>query len=168
VKLSIGRLWLVFWVAFIVPAAGEPMPVTLGPVEHEPAEVVIETPDGTQTTYTPAQLEEFPTYTLTTTTPWRSEPARFEGPLLVDVLRAHGLDQLPAIMITAENDFMVEMESEVWNVTHVLMATRVNGKPLTRRERGPVLLVIDAADYEREAAIGERHLVWMVSRIHGP
>jgi len=168
VKLRAAHLWIVFWVGFVIPAAGDPMPVTLAPVEHEAAEVVIETPDGDRTTYTPALLEGFPTYSLTTTTPWRSEPARFEGPLLIDILKAHGLDQLPAIMITAENDFMVEMGSEVWTAAPILVATRVNGKPLTRRERGPVLFVIDAADYEREPAIGERHLVWMVSRIHGP
>ncbi|GGB42190.1 hypothetical protein GCM10011316_12630 [Roseibium aquae] len=142
--------------------------MTLEPVLHQPAELVVEAPDGTVTTYTPETLEALPTFRVTTKTPWRLEPADFDGVLLADLLKKHGLDQLPAVIVTAENDFMVEMPKETWEAAPFLIATRANGVPLTRRNRGPILFVVDAEDYERETVIRERHLVWMVNRIHAP
>ena len=47
--------------------------------------------DGTEKSYSPADLEKFQTYSLTTTTPWRDDPADFQGVLLNDVLAANGL-----------------------------------------------------------------------------
>lgn len=139
--------------------------VELPVIEHMLASLDIETSDGAAMTYTPADLEEFPTYRIETTTPWRDEAAVFDGVLLRDVLEAHDLAELPAVRLVAENDFSTTIERPVWESAPVLIATRVNGEPLTRRQRGPLLIVVPQEEFERHEFILERHLVWMISRI---
>ena len=63
---------LQFFVAmFLAVFAGQgvlasPKPVALDPIEHQDAQLVIESPDGVSVTYTPEMLESLPTYELTT------------------------------------------------------------------------------------------------------
>lgn len=139
--------------------------VTLAPISHAQATLTVVAEDGSSTSYTPADLETLPTYRMETTTPWRDTPSAFEGVLLADLLRAHGLDQTSAIRIVAENDFASKMEREVWETLPILIATRVDGQPHNRRERGPIQFIIDADDYASSDVASESHLVWMASRI---
>ena len=60
--------------------------------------------DGSEIRYSPAALEELPTYRMRTTTPWREEPAEFEGVLLKDILEANGLADVEAINVATENE----------------------------------------------------------------
>ena len=153
----------VFWAS--VAAAQTPEPSTLSPIEHMDAELVVTGADGSETSYSPAELETLPTYRLRTTTPWREEPADFDGVLLTDLLERHGLLELESIEVLAENDFRTVIPRAVWDSVPVLLATRVNGAALTRRERGPILFVIGAEDFARNPVVSESHLVWMAARI---
>ncbi|MEO3415242.1 hypothetical protein AAFO92_11345 [Roseovarius sp. CAU 1744] len=139
--------------------------VELAPVAHKDATLVVVGADGTEIAYSPAQLEELPTYSLTTRTPWRDEPARFEGVLLTDLLAANGIANASAISIIAENDYATVMSQEVWNDVDVLVATRVDGRPHTRRARGPIQFVIDMEAYTTSEFTSEQNLVWMAARI---
>ena len=149
------------------PFAGHtgPVLVELADVQHHTARLEIQAADGKAVTYTPEDLEDFPTYRIETKTPWREEAAIFEGVLLRDVLEAHGLSDLPQIRAIAENDYSTSIEREIWEQAPVLIATRVNGRPLSRRERGPLLIVVPQEEFERHEFISERHLVWMISEI---
>ncbi|MEM1386209.1 MAG: molybdopterin-dependent oxidoreductase [Pseudomonadota bacterium] len=142
-----------------------PKAVTLDPMQHHSAEILVVNPDGNAVTYTPAELETFPNYRLSTTTPWRDETAQFDGVLLRDVLEANGLADATAILVTAENDFSATIPREVWETHDVLVATRVDDKPHSRRARGPIQIVIDMAAYEASEVAREEHLVWMAARI---
>ena len=142
-----------------------PKPVTLDPVVHQDAELEIHLKDGSVARYTPAELETLPTYQMTTTTPWRAEPATFEGVLLSDLLERHGLLGVDEITITAENDFSSQMERDVWLSAPILVATRVNGQPHSRRARGPIQFVVSAEDLQSLSLFEESHLVWMAARI---
>jgi hypothetical protein len=102
---------------------------------------------------------------MVTTTPWRSEETVFEGGLLQDLLRKHGLDQVGAIRVVAENEFESILESAVWEAAPILLATRVEGRPHSRRARGPIQFVVSMEDYDGSRVIEERHLVWMAARI---
>ncbi len=146
-------------------ASGAPSPTTLAPIEHSDASLTVHADDRSSVTYTLTELERFPTYTLTTVTPWRPEPATFEGVLLNDVLAASDLRDAPAIRVTAENDFSSDIPKEVWDSVPVLLATRVNGGPISRRERGPILFVVEDSLYQTVGVVEERHLVWMAARI---
>lgn len=148
-----------------IAMAGPFEPTKLEPLRHATASLVIVGPDGTENAYTPAQLEEFATYSLTTTTPWREVPARFEGVMLADILAAHGLDAAAAIRITAENDYSTTMTRELLDSVDVLVATRVDGQPHNRRERGPIQFVLDDDTYASSPLTTESNYVWMAARI---
>ena len=76
--------------------------VELAPIAHSDASLTIIDPSGTEHVYLPADLEALPTYALETVTPWREEPALFEGIMLADLLARHGLDQLDRIFVLAD------------------------------------------------------------------
>ncbi|MFQ1700482.1 hypothetical protein ACJ5NV_07790 [Loktanella agnita] len=145
--------------------AAELHPVTLEPITHAEAELVLVHPDGHETSYTPETLENFPTYRLRTTTPWRDEPADFDGILLRDLLASAGLDSLDQIRTLAENDYSTTIPRELWENVTVLVATRVDGEPHTRRARGPIQFVIPMDEYTSSPVANESYLVWMAARI---
>ena len=145
--------------------AGALTPVELEPIKHAKASLVIIGADGASTTYTPAELEHFTTYSLTTTTPWREEPAEFEGVLLSEVLAAHGLDNAASILVTAENDYSTTMSRELLDSVPILVATRVDGQPHSRRARGPIQFVIDSDAFATSDLTSESNFVWMAARI---
>ena len=145
--------------------AGALVEVDLDPISHIDAELVIVGMDGAETTYSPADLEAFQTYSLTTTTPWRDEPAVFEGVLLRDVLDAGGLSEIDSIAVTAENDYRTVIQRALWETVDILVATRVDGRPHSRRARGPIQFVIDHDEFNASGLTSESNLVWMAARI---
>ncbi len=145
--------------------ADAPEPIELEPIDHVAAELVIAGVGGNELRFTPATLEQLSTYRVRTTTPWREEPADFDGVLLADLLRLSGLDTVEQIRVTAENDFATIIPRALWETVPVLVATRVDGRAHTRRERGPIQFVIPMADYTSSPVASEAHLVWMAARI---
>jgi len=121
--------------------------------------------DGVETRYSAAELEMFPTCSLTTTTPWRDEPAVFEGVLLSDILKKNGLDGSPSILVTAENDYQTTMSKDLIDSVQILVATRADGKAQSRRVRGPIQFIIEAEAFAGSSPATESSLVWMAARI---
>lgn len=145
--------------------AAQPEPVELEPISHAAAQLVVVDIDGNEHRYSQAELEALGGYRIETTTPWREVPARFEGGLLQDLLAAHGLSEVEAIQVTAENEFQTVLERSVWQNVPVLLATRVDGQPHSRRARGPIQFVVPDELYSGSPYVAERHLVWMAARI---
>ena len=150
-------------IAFVAKAA--PEPVKLPDIALNDAQLTVVDPSGEIKVYTPTDLEELPTYALRTRTPWREELTEFEGVLLIDLLQAHGLADAEAIRIIAENDFVSDFAREVWTKNAFLIATRVNGQPHSRRERGPFQIVIDENTLANSPDVNNGHLVWGAARI---
>ena len=146
-------------------AAGPLSRVDVDPIEHLDATLVVVGPDGTNHVYTPAELEAFDTYRLSTRTPWREEPAEFIGVLLTDILAASGLDGMDSIEVTAENDYRTVIERKTWESVEILVATRVDGRAHSRRARGPIQFVIDMDAFNASEHASESNLVWMAARI---
>lgn len=146
-------------------AAETPVPVVLEPITHTPATLTVVSPDGIEHSYSPADLETLPTYRLTTRTPWRTEPAVFDGILLSDLLDANGMGSVAAIKVTAENDYVAVLPRALWDSLTIVIATRVDGQAHSRRNRGPIQFVIDQDSYQSSDITNESHLVWMAARI---
>ncbi|MDD9920694.1 MAG: hypothetical protein OXQ92_00185 [Boseongicola sp.] len=165
-KLKLSTLFASAFIAVSTPAiAAAPEPVTLDPINHQSAELQIRMTDGTVVTYTPAELESLPTYRITTKTPWRDDPAVFEGVLLMDLLKKHGIEGSAAIRVVAENEYTTSFDRKVWEAAPILVATRVDGRAHSRRARGPIQFVVASDDYEGSSVITEDHLVWMAAAI---
>lgn len=145
--------------------AGQPVPTVLEPIKHANAVLTVVDANNNEISYTPAELEKFTTYSITTTTPWRDEPAEFEGVMLADILAAHGLDTLPSILVTAENDYSTTIDSDLLETVDILVVTRVDGQAHSRRNRGPIQFIIDADAYAKSQHASESDFVWMAARI---
>lgn len=146
-------------------AAADVENVTLEPIRHQRAQLVIAGQSGDMS-YAPAELEAMGASRMVTITPWREQPTTFDGVLLSDLLTENGLGDVEAIRVIAENDYAVVIPREVWTSWPVLVATRVNGKAHSRRERGPIQFILPMSD---SASVGEgeyvNHWVWMAARI---
>lgn len=73
-------------------------------------------------------------------TPWTNGAMRFEGPLLkalLDAVGAHG----KTLLIRALNDYSAEVPIEDATRYETLLATRMNGKPMAVRDKGPIFLI---------------------------
>lgn len=147
--------------------AGALTEVKLQKMNHETATLTVVGPDGIATQYSPAQLEAFPTYSLTTTTHWRDGASVFEGVLLSDILAANHLENDPNIKVTAEDQYNAILSKELIDSVPILVATRVDGKPHSRRMRGPIQFIIDAETFANSPLTNETTLVWMAARIEG-
>jgi hypothetical protein len=111
------------------PQSGEPVLVISGKVAA---------PQGVQLDM--AALERLPQHSFTTSTPWTRAPQTFTGPLLRDVLRqagAHGA----SLHATALNDYKVAIPAEDAQREDVIVALRIDGKPIPVRERGPLFVI---------------------------
>ncbi|MBT8413332.1 MAG: hypothetical protein KJO30_03290 [Boseongicola sp.] len=162
-RISCVAVFMLFLGA--MTAVTEPRSAVLTEIVHTEAALEVIGLDGQRTIYSPAELEQFPTYQLTTVTPWRDEPAVFAGVLLSDVLAHHNLLSADELLVTAENEFTVSFDRAALTAAPILIATRVNGAPHSRRSRGPIQFVIDDHDMRSREVLTESHLVWMAARI---
>lgn len=151
--------------AFAAPALAGSEPVALPPADFARASLTVVGPSG-EKTYSPAELEALGTYRMRTVTPWLPEATDHDGVRLADVLAAHGLADAEAVRIIAENDYAVVVPRAAWTGNDALIATRVAGKPHTRRNKGPLQIVFPMSD---RPELGQNEhwalWVWMAARI---
>ena len=104
-----------------------------------------------------AMIEKLPQRTFTTLTPWETKPVQFTGPLLRDVLAAVKA-QGTAIKAMALNDFQSTIPVEDAMKFDVVMALKMNGKPISVKTKGPLFIVYpyDAKPELRSAVYYER------------
>ena len=104
-----------------------------------------------------AMIEKLPQRTFTTLTPWETKPVQFTGPLLRDVLAAVKA-QGTVIKAMALNDFQSTIPVEDAMKFDVVMAHKMNGKPISVKTKGPLFIVYpyDAKPELRSAVYYER------------
>jgi len=116
-----------------IPAAKGPVILTVsGKIAHRNG------PDGA--TFDAAMLDALPKRRTTASTPWYSDKMRFEGPLgaaLLDQVGATGT----TLKVTALNDYAVEIPVEDFRKWPVILATKINDKPISVRDKGPIFVI---------------------------
>lgn len=116
---------------------------------------------------TVADLEKMPTTTLMTRTPFLLGTTKFEGVLLRDLLKAAGL-AAPKLVMTALNDYRVEVPFADAEQYDVIVAYKVDGQYMRVRDKGPFWLIypIDGhpeLDNEQTAT----KMIWQMKSIDG-
>lgn len=91
----------------------------------------------------PQQLATLPQHTTATTTPWTDGVARFSGPLARDVLQAAGIKLRKGMVVQAEalNGYVIDIPAEDFERWPVILAFSMDGKQLTRRDKGPLWII---------------------------
>ncbi|WP_296356746.1 molybdopterin-dependent oxidoreductase [Ramlibacter sp.] len=123
-------------VCTVLPALPQPMPAgqavlvisgkVAGPADGVPLDM--------------AALEGLPQHSFTTGTPWSKAPQKFTGPLLRDVLRL-AKAQGTSLKAMALNDYQVTIPVEDAQRETLIVALRIDGKPIPVRERGPLFVI---------------------------
>ncbi|MPM41958.1 hypothetical protein SDC9_88620 [bioreactor metagenome] len=94
------------------------------------------------------QIAGLPQRTTRTSTAWTDGVHAFEGPLVSDVIRAAGF-ALPAhakVQARALNGYVIEIPAEDFVRWPVIVAWSMDGKALTRRDKGPFWIVYPRND----------------------
>jgi hypothetical protein len=112
-----------------------------------------------------AMLEALPRRTATVKTPWTDGEPTFSGPLLQAVLEAAGAEG-ETLLVKALNDYFSAVPMSDARSIDTILATRLNGKPMSVREKGPLFLIypfdLDPALYNEKYF---SRSVWQIKEI---
>lgn len=114
-------------------------------------------------------LSAMPQVTIDTENEFTDGMVSYRGPLVRDVLARVGLDKLEQVRFVAANDYFVEIPTSDFRQYDSILALEADGKPLSRREKGPLWLMYPISDHsELEDPEYLRRLIWQVVRIEAP
>ncbi len=118
-----------------------------------------------QLAFTMEELEALPQVTFDTTTVWTDGVQHFSGPALKTVLDQAGFEG-ETIKARALNDYVIDIPVSSLKDTAPIIATRIQGAPFPRREKGPLWIVYpfdSAAEFQTEMVYGRS--IWQLNRI---
>ncbi len=87
-----------------------------------------------------AMLERLPQQSFVTRTPWYSQPRKFTGPLVRDVLTA-AMAQGSTLRAMALNDYRVDIPVDDVQRYDVVLARLLDDKPMPVRDKGPLFII---------------------------
>jgi len=107
-------------------------------------------------------LERLPRHSFTTKTPWYSNPRKFTGVLLRDLLGAVGT--APArLNAVALNDYRVEIPLEDVARGDAMLAYLLDDEPMTVRQKGPLVIIYPFDDKpELRNAVHYSRAIWQL------
>jgi hypothetical protein len=139
-------------------------PVALPPASSAVAFVVAK--DGGEVPVTVPELEALGLYRVTTKSPWEEGELTFEGVLFSDVVEYLGFGDAKALRIRALDDYTQDIPRQDWVAKPLILATRQDGKPLTRRTQGPSRLVYPLSEYpDYNATVQDERWIWVIKSI---
>lgn len=151
-------------IVFLSTASGALEPVALPEADATVAFEVVR--DGRGVPVTVRELEALGLYRVTTTSPWEAGELTFEGVLFSDVIDHVGLGDLNSIRIRALDGFTQVIPRLDWVDKPLLLATRQDGKQLTRRTQGPTRIVYPLSEYPAyNAPLHDGRWVWLIERV---
>lgn len=126
------------------------------------------------TTLGPDAAKEFSRTELTqmqqtsyqTTTEWTDGAPTFSGPLAREVIAAVGVGEATMAVLTAANDYSIEVPIEELLKYDVILATSVDGKRLSLRDKGPIWVMYPRDQHKelQDPAFNGR-MIWQMVRI---
>jgi hypothetical protein len=154
--------------AFVLPAGAQLLPAPSGEPALTIAGAISEPNSGAEVALDVATIQELGSGTIETTTDWEwhEGPQTFAGVPLLAVLDAAGATG-DTITVTAIDEYAVTMSRAELEKHGALLATALNGQPLTAESFGPLWLVFpyDAMDDPAERKAYTDRSVWSVVRI---
>lgn len=126
---------------------------------------VVNATTGVEVALTEAELFALPQVTVNTENEFVDEMTAFQGPLGRDVLALVG-DGGETVVLTAVNDYAVEVPLEDFINYEVVFATSADGVKFSRRDKGPIWVVYPMSDHQelRDPVFNAR-LIWQLVRV---
>lgn len=133
------------------------------PQSNVPLEVI--GPDGQTSVMTRSEIEALPQSEILTTTIWTDGTIRFSGVPMARLLEHAGAEGTVLIM-TALNDYSIEMPMGDLEADAPIVATRMNGQPMSVRDKGPYWVVYPFDDHPKyQTETTHARSVWQLARI---
>jgi len=124
-----------------------------------------ETNKGNSAQFDRAMLETLGMTTVETTTPWYSGPVKFEGVRLSKLMQRVGASGDRTI-VTALNDYSVEIPMDDFMKYDVILALKRNGEYMPVRDKGPLFIIYPFdANPELKSQVFYARSVWQVAKI---
>jgi hypothetical protein len=132
----------------VIPAAraAEPLARPSGPVLLTVTGAIARTNGPAGADFDQAMLEALGVEHLTTTTNWTDGKAVFDGVPLSKILQAVGASGTTVVAI-ALDEYSIEIPVEHFARYNVLLAMRMNGRPLPPNDKGPLWIVYPRDDH---------------------
>ena len=112
-----------------------------------------------------ALLDQLPQHSFSTRTPWYPEARKFSGVLVSDLLKAVGA-QGTTLNAVALNDYRVEIPVEDLVRHGAMIASRLDGKPIAVRDKGPLLIIYPFDDRPGlDTAVHYSRAIWQLNRL---
>jgi hypothetical protein len=112
-----------------------------------------------------AMLQKLPAQTFSTKTPWFPQARKFTGVSLQAVLDAMGAAgvQPASVNAIALNDYRVDIPLEDFTKHRAMLAYWVDDKPMTVREKGPLIIIYPFDDEpELRNALHYSRAIWQL------
>ncbi|CAJ1845969.1 TPA: hypothetical protein ACSP3U_002663 [Aeromonas hydrophila] len=123
-------------------------------------------PSGQHVTLDEVALSALPQTEFTTTTPWTQGSHHYRGPTLAAVLAAQGILDARKIAVSALNGYQQVVDLALFDGVPLTLVRQEDGKPLTRRNKGPLWLLIPFTTYPKlDVPAIHNCMVWQVTRI---
>lgn len=138
--LSLWGLMTGLFIVMAQPALSKEFPRPAGPVLLTVTGKIEKTNSDGVALLDENILSTFREHRIETRTPWTDGIARFDGVLLSDVLAAVGASG-SSLFAEAINGYRIELPISDAEKFGVLLAMRMDGKLLSRRDKGPLWIV---------------------------
>lgn len=161
----VTKLFFVASLLASAPAWAEPLTAPSGKVVLEVTGDIANTTDGSVASFDMAMLESLDAGATTTVTPWYDGARTFSGPLGSALLEAVGAEGT-MMKVTAINDYTTEVPVADFESFRVLLATKIDGEPMSVRDKGPIFIIYpfdDQPELNNETYFGRS--AWQVKTI---
>jgi len=138
-----------------------------GPVSAQAAEIAfVATKGNEEVSITVPELEALGLHRVKTKTPWEAGELNFEGVLFGDVVEYLGFTDASAVRVRALDDYVQDIPRDDWLGKPLILATRQDGEPLTRRTQGPTRLVYPLSEYPGYVPLThDPRWIWLIKHI---
>ena len=169
-KLKNYFLWVVVTFISIASYADVPRKTFLekptGPVILEVTGGIINTNFDRAAYWDLLMLDALPQHHISTTTPWYDGVRTFSGPLIKGLIKRLGTNS-KEIQAIALNDYSISLPVSDFDNYDVILATRVNGQPLSIREKGPLFVIFPFDQHpELKNEVYYQRSIWQLNRLH--
>lgn len=144
-----------------------PMPPSLAGAEADPVLLtVVDAATGRQAAFTRSEIDALPQAVIATRTDFTEGRSEFRGPLAADLLDRAGIGAAREVRLVAANDYAVTVPVADFRAYGVILATELDGRRLSLRDRGPIWVMYPADDFPelRQPQYVDR-LIWQLVRI---
>jgi len=126
---------------------------------------VINTITGAEVALSETELLAVPQATVHTENEFVDAMTAFDGPLGRDVLALVGGGGT-IVVLTAVNDYAVEVPIEDFANYDVIFATSADGEKFSRRDKGPIWVVYPMSDHaELQDPVYNARLIWQLVKV---